>query len=53
MRPDGDGEEKNRMTISYDELAAALFVSPASIGTLLRRARTAFQKEYLKRYGEQ
>ncbi len=39
--------------LSYDELAAALFVSPASIGTLLRRARTAFQKEYLKRYGEQ
>jgi RNA polymerase sigma factor (sigma-70 family) len=39
--------------LSYDELAGALSVSPTSIGTLLRRARAAFQKEYLKRYGQQ
>jgi RNA polymerase sigma-70 factor (ECF subfamily) len=39
--------------LSYDELATTVGVSSLSIGTLLRRARTAFQKEYLKRYGEQ
>ncbi|MEO7191640.1 MAG: sigma-70 family RNA polymerase sigma factor [Vicinamibacterales bacterium] len=37
--------------LSYDELAAALVVSPTSIGTLLARARGAFRKEYVKRYG--
>jgi RNA polymerase sigma-70 factor (ECF subfamily) len=38
--------------LSYDELAAALDVNPASIGTLLSRAQQAFRKEYIKKYGE-
>jgi RNA polymerase sigma-70 factor, ECF subfamily len=37
----------------YEELAAALSLNPASVGTLLSRARQAFRKEYVKRYGEQ
>ena len=36
----------------YDELAAAVEVKPASIGTLLARAQQAFRKEYLRIYGE-
>jgi RNA polymerase sigma-70 factor (ECF subfamily) len=39
--------------LSYDELASALDLNPASIGTLLSRAQQAFRKEYLNRYGEQ
>ena len=39
--------------LSYAELAAALELNPASIGTLLSRAQQAFRKEYIKRYGEQ
>lgn len=39
--------------LSYDELASALDLNPASIGTLLSRAQQAFRKEYIKRYGEQ
>ena len=38
--------------LSYTELAAALEINPASVGTLLARARQAFRKEYIKRYGE-
>ena len=38
---------------SYDEVASALDLNPASIGTLLSRAQQAFRKEYIKRYGEQ
>jgi len=37
--------------LSYEELAAALELNPASIGTLLTRAQDAFRKEYIKRYG--
>jgi RNA polymerase sigma-70 factor (ECF subfamily) len=37
----------------YDELATALSITPTSVGTLLSRAKTAFRKEYVKRYGEQ
>ena len=37
--------------LSYEELAAALELNPASIGTLLCRAQDAFRKEYVKRYG--
>jgi RNA polymerase sigma-70 factor (ECF subfamily) len=37
----------------YEELAATLSINPASIGTLLSRARQTFRKEYVKRYGEQ
>jgi RNA polymerase sigma-70 factor (ECF subfamily) len=37
--------------LSYEELAATLELSPASIGTLLSRAQGAFRKEYIKRYG--
>jgi RNA polymerase sigma-70 factor (ECF subfamily) len=37
--------------VSYEELAAALTLNPASVGTLLSRAQQAFRKEYVKRYG--
>lgn len=39
--------------LPYDEIATALSINPASVGTLLSRARAAFRKEYVKRYGEQ
>ena len=39
--------------LSYEELAAALSLNSASVGTLLSRAKAAFQKEYVKRYGRQ
>jgi RNA polymerase sigma-70 factor, ECF subfamily len=39
--------------LSYDELAGALDLKPASIGTLLSRAEQTFRKEYIKRYGPQ
>ncbi len=38
---------------SYEQLAAAFELNPASVGTLLSRAQRAFRKEYIKRYGEQ
>jgi RNA polymerase sigma-70 factor (ECF subfamily) len=37
--------------LSYAEMASALKLNPASIGTLLSRAQEAFRKEYVKRYG--
>ena len=37
--------------LSYEELAAALDLNPASVGTLLSRAYQAFRKEYIQRYG--
>lgn len=37
---------------SYQEIAEALKVSPASIGTLIIRAKQSFRKEYIKRYGQ-
>jgi RNA polymerase sigma-70 factor (ECF subfamily) len=37
---------------SYEEIARALHLNPASVGTLLSRAELAFRKEYIKRYGE-
>lgn len=37
--------------LSYAEIASALDLNPASIGTLLSRAQQAFRKEYVKRYG--
>ena len=39
--------------LSYEELASALDLNPASIGTLLSRAQQAFRKEYGKRYGKE
>ena len=36
---------------SYDELAATLELRTTSVGTLLRRARQAFRKEYIRRHG--
>jgi RNA polymerase sigma-70 factor (ECF subfamily) len=39
--------------LSYEELASALEINPASVGTLLSRAQQAFRKEYIKRYGPQ
>ena len=37
--------------LSYQEVAAALGLKAASVGTLLSRAQQAFRKEYLKHYG--
>lgn len=37
--------------MSYEELASALGLHAASIGTLISRAQKAFRKEYTKRYG--
>ena len=39
--------------LTYEELALALDIHPASIGTLLSRAQQAFRREYIKRYGEE
>ncbi|MEO8592933.1 MAG: sigma-70 family RNA polymerase sigma factor [Candidatus Solibacter sp.] len=39
--------------LSYAEVAAALELNAASVGTLLARALQAFRKEYTERYGEQ
>jgi RNA polymerase sigma-70 factor (ECF subfamily) len=39
--------------LSYEELACALNLNAASIGTFLSRAEQAFRKEYIKRYGQQ
>ena len=36
--------------LSYQEIARSLGLSPASIGSLLRRAEEAFRKEYVRRY---
>ena len=38
--------------LSYEELATLLALNPASVGTLISRARQAFRKEYTKLYGE-
>ena len=38
---------------SYAEIASALHLNPASIGTLLSRAEETFRKEYTKRYGQE
>ena len=38
--------------LSYAELAAAMDLNPASVGTLLSRAQQTFRKEYIKRYGK-
>jgi RNA polymerase sigma-70 factor, ECF subfamily len=37
--------------LTYAEIAAALNVNAASVGTLLTRAQRSFRKEYIKRYG--
>jgi RNA polymerase sigma-70 factor (ECF subfamily) len=39
--------------LRYDEIASALDLNPASIGTLLGRAQETFRKEYIRRYGKQ
>ena len=36
---------------SYGELAAALALNPASVGTLLARAAAAFEKQYRSLHG--
>ena len=38
--------------LTYDEMATALKLNPASIGTLLSRAQQAFRKAYTTRYGQ-
>ena len=37
---------------SLAEVAAILYFSPSSVGTLLARAERAFRREYVNRYGE-
>jgi RNA polymerase sigma-70 factor (ECF subfamily) len=39
--------------LSYEELASALSLNPASVGTLLSRAQEAFKREYIKSYGHE
>jgi RNA polymerase sigma-70 factor (ECF subfamily) len=39
--------------LSYQELAAALRVNPASVGTMLARAESKFRQEYEKRHGDE
>jgi RNA polymerase sigma-70 factor (ECF subfamily) len=39
--------------LTYEELASALDLNPASIGTLLSRALAAFRKEFIQRYGKE
>jgi RNA polymerase sigma-70 factor (ECF subfamily) len=43
----------NGQGLSYDEVASALSLNPASVGTLLSRAQRAFRKEYVKRNGQE
>jgi RNA polymerase sigma-70 factor, ECF subfamily len=38
---------------TYQEMAGALSLNPASVGTLLARARDRFRKEYVRRHGEE
>ena len=38
--------------LRYTEVADALEINPASVGTLIARAQRAFRKEYVDRYGE-
>jgi RNA polymerase sigma factor (sigma-70 family) len=38
---------------SYREMAAALEINPNYVGSLLSRARDAFRKEYVRRYGNE
>ncbi len=37
---------------TYEQLASTLDLNPASVGTLIARARQTFRKEFTKRYGE-
>lgn len=37
--------------LSYSDVAAAVRVSPSSVGTLLARAQSAFEREYVRRFG--
>ena len=39
--------------LSYRDIADAMCLNPASVGTLLSRAKQAFEREYRSRYGEE
>ena len=39
--------------LSYQELAAALRINPASVGSMLARAESKFRQEYKKRHGDE
>lgn len=39
--------------LSYQELAWAMNLNPASVGTLLSRALEAFRREFIRRYGKE
>jgi RNA polymerase sigma-70 factor (ECF subfamily) len=38
--------------LTYEEVAGALDLNPASVGTLISRAQEAFRKEYISQFGE-
>jgi RNA polymerase sigma-70 factor (ECF subfamily) len=38
--------------LTYEEVAGALDLNPASVGTLISRAQQAFRKEYISQFGE-
>ena len=38
--------------VRYEEIAATMRLNMGSVGTLVGRAKAAFRKEYVKRYGE-
>jgi RNA polymerase sigma-70 factor (ECF subfamily) len=38
--------------LTYEEVAGALDLNPASVGTLVSRAQEAFRKEYISRFGD-
>ena len=38
--------------LSYLEIAAALKLNPASVGTFVARAQREFRQEFVKRYGD-
>lgn len=39
--------------LTYEELASAMNLNPASVGTMLSRALSAFRKEFIRRYGKE
>jgi RNA polymerase sigma-70 factor (ECF subfamily) len=39
--------------LSYGEIADAMRINPSSVGTLLKRAKQAFEREYRARFGEE
>jgi RNA polymerase sigma-70 factor (ECF subfamily) len=40
------------LDLTYNEIASALELNPASVGTLIGRAQESFKKGYIKRHGQ-